>query len=239
VLLVGVAASSSFQHSSDVTLAPGQHATVDGYTFRYVRPTVAVSSQKISLGAVLDVSRGAKHLTTLRTSRGFYPAQDASLGVIGRFFGGQADSDVGLKSGLTRDVWTVINPDLTPLQPLINRGNQVFQAALTQAMTTLAARHVPPALAQQDLAPLWQKRDQAITEIAARYASHPWSVDFLLIVSPLVMWIWLGALIIAAGGLIALWPIPALARRRASVPRAPLPTPPSSPAQPLPVRELV
>jgi cytochrome c-type biogenesis protein CcmF len=238
VLLVGVAASSSFQHSSDIALAPGQHATVDGYMFRYVRPTVAASARRISFGAVLDVSKRGRHVTTLNTARGFYPAQDASLGVIGRFFGGQADSDVGLKSGFERDVWTVVNPDLTPLQPLINQGNQVFQAALTQAMTTLAAEHVPPAQAQQDLEPLWQKRDQAITEIAARYVTHPWSVDFLLIVSPLVMWIWLGALIIAAGGLIALWPIPAPARRRAPVRRAATPTPPAPPAR-LPVREPV
>src|SRR6516225_9587176 len=34
VLLVGVAASSSFQHSQDVILSPGQKAHVDGYTIR-------------------------------------------------------------------------------------------------------------------------------------------------------------------------------------------------------------
>ena len=43
-------------------------------------------------------------------------------------------------------------------------------------------------------------------------------MDFLFIVSPLVTWIWLGAIIIATGGLIALWPLPALARRRATAP---------------------
>jgi cytochrome c-type biogenesis protein CcmF len=237
VLLVGVAASSSFQHSSDVALAPGQHVAVDGYTFRYVRPTAAVSAQRISLGAVLDVSKNGRHVTTLRTARGFYPSQDASLGLIGRFFGGEADSDVGLRSGVTRDIWTVVNPDLTRLQPLINQGNKVFESALMQAMTTFASRHVPPARAQQELAPLWQERNQAITEIAARYVTHPWSIDFLVIVSPLVMWIWLGALIIAAGGLIALWPVPAPARRRAPV-RRERPAAPVPPA-PLPVREPV
>ncbi len=106
-----------------------------------------------------------------------------------------------------------------------------------QAMGTFATHQMTPAQAQRQLAPLWQERNQAITEIAARYVSHPWSIDFLVIVSPLVMWIWLGALIIAAGGLIALWPIPAMARRRVAVPRerpaAPLPPPP------VPVREPV
>src|SRR5947209_7559706 len=71
VLLVGVAASSSFQHSRDVTLAPGQRATIDGYLVRYVRPTMSASAQKISFGAVLDVSKGGRHVTTLRTRRGF------------------------------------------------------------------------------------------------------------------------------------------------------------------------
>ena len=235
VLLVGVAASSSFQHSSDVVLKPGQRASVDGYSIRYVRPTATASAAKISFGAVLEVSKGRKHVTTLTTSRGFYPAQDASLGVIGRFFNGNADSDVGLRAGLTRDIWTVVNPDLTPLQPLISQGDQVFSAALSQFMTQFAARHVSAAQAQQLLAPLYQKRDQAISELAARFVTHPWAVNFLLIVSPLVTWIWLGALIIAAGGLIALWPVPSLARRRAT---AVYPTRPA-PAPVLTVREPV
>jgi hypothetical protein len=38
-------------------------------------------------------------------------------------------------------------------------------------------------------------------------------------VSPLVTWLWLGALIMAAGGLIALWPLPERSRRRAYVSR--------------------
>ncbi len=52
------------------------------------------------------------------------------------------------------------------------------------------------------------ERARAIAGLANRYVSHPWAVDFLLIVSPLVTWIWLGAIVIAIGGLIALWPVP-------------------------------
>jgi cytochrome c-type biogenesis protein CcmF len=232
VLLVGVAASSSFQHSRDVMLSPGQSATVDGYQIRYVRPTAAASAQKLSFGAVLDVSKGGKHVTTLNTTRGFYPAQDASLGQIGRFFNGEADSNVGLRAGLTRDIWTVINPDLTPLQPLITKGDQVFQAAMIQAMRTVG--RLPLGQAQRALGPLWQLRDRAITEIAARFVSNPWPVNFLLIVSPLVTWLWLGALIMAAGGLIALWPVPS--RRRRPRPPSYAPAHPSSgePAEPAP-----
>ena len=213
VLLIGVAASSSFQHSSDVALAPGQHAVVNGYTIRYVRPLASATSQKISFGAVLDVSKGGKHVTTLTTTRGFYPAQDPTLGIIGRFFNGSADSNVGLRAGITKDIWTVINPDLGPLQSLITKGDRLFAADEAQIMSRAAK--VSTQQTQQSLNALFAQRDLAISGLAARFKSHPWSVNFLLIVSPLVTWIWLGALIIAFGGLIALWPVPAFARRRA------------------------
>jgi cytochrome c-type biogenesis protein CcmF len=233
VLLIGVAASSSFQHSRDVILAPGQRAIVDGYAIKYVRPTATATPQKLSFGAVLDVSKGGKHVTTLTTTRGFYPSQDPTLGQLGRFFNGEADSNVGLRAGLTRDIWTVVNPDLTPLQPLIAKGDRVFSVALLRAMRTASA--LPPAQARAALAPLWTLRDQAIAEITARYVSHPWPINFLLIVDPLVTWIWFGAMIVAAGGLIALWPVPALARRRAP---APAPAPARAPAPPVtPARE--
>jgi cytochrome c-type biogenesis protein CcmF len=234
VLLIGVAASSSFQHSQNVVLKPGQSARVDGYTIRYVRPTESATPQKLSFGAVLDVSKDGKHVTTLNTSRGFYPSQDASLGMIGRFFGGEADSDVGLRAGLTRDIWTVINPDLTPLQGVIDKGNSVFGAATQQAMSRVSG--IPLAQAQSELAPLWQARDAAISGIARRFVTQPWAVNFLLIVSPLVTWIWLGALIIALGGLIALWPVPVPARRRRASAYA---ARPQQAAPAVPVRELV
>jgi cytochrome c-type biogenesis protein CcmF len=219
VLLVGVAASSSFQHSHDVILAPGQHTTVDGYQLTYVRPTASATAQKLSFGAVLDVTKGGHHVTTLHTSRGFYPSQDPTLGQLGRFFNGQSDSDVGLRAGLTRDIWTVINPDLSPLQPLITRGDRIFSAALQHAMRQVGT--LPLSQAEQRLAPLWAARDRAVAGLTSRFVTHPWPVNFLLIVSPLVTWIWLGAIIIAFGGLIALWPIPAMARRRAVAPVAP------------------
>lgn len=215
VLLIGVAGSSSFQHSREVTLGPGQHTRIDGYTVSYVKPIVGASAQKLSFGAVLAVSKGAKRVSTLRTTRGFYPSQDPTLGPISRFFDGEADSNVGLKAGLTRDIWTVVDPDLTPLKGLISEGDTKFTNAIKQ--TEANTLHLPAAQAQAAMNLIWQYRDEAIVAIAARYASHPWPVNFLLIVDPLVSWIWLGALIVAGGGLIALWPFPALARKRAPV----------------------
>ncbi len=40
MLLIGIAASSSFQTNRDVSLRPGQSAKVNGYEVTYRRPTV-------------------------------------------------------------------------------------------------------------------------------------------------------------------------------------------------------
>jgi cytochrome c-type biogenesis protein CcmF len=47
---------------------------------------------------------------------------------------------------------------------------------------------------------------QALSGLTRSYAANPPPATFRLIVSPLVSWIWIGALIVFAGGLIALWP---------------------------------
>jgi cytochrome c-type biogenesis protein CcmF len=212
VLLIGVAASSSFAHSQHALLGPGQRVRLDGYTFSYLRPTARADAGHLSFGAMLDVSKGGKHITTVSTARRFYPATaDPAAGPISIAFNGSADSQVGLRAGLTRDIWTVINPSLQPLQGEINRGDQVF----TKLMTSLT-----PAQARQpaNMQFIALQRQRAVSGLASRYVTHPWPVSFLLIVSPLVSWIWLGALIIACGGLIALWPAPSLLARRIPLP---------------------
>src|SRR5579863_7179878 len=86
ILLIGVAASSSFQHSRDVELSPGQSAKMDGYTFLYQRPTANASAAKISFGAILVVSKGGHHVVTLNTTRSIYPSTNPADGIIYRFF---------------------------------------------------------------------------------------------------------------------------------------------------------
>ncbi len=206
-LLLGVAISSSFQHSRDVTLRPGQSASVDGFDITYVRATAKPESEKISLGAVLDVSKDGQHVATLRTTRGFYPSQDTSLGIVGRFFGGEAESEVGLRAGFGRDIWTVINPNLEPLEPIVREGNRRFRAAMKALARDGDAD-------QRTVDQLFALRDQAIAGVAQRFVSDPWPADFRFIVSPLATWIWIGAIITFLGGLIALWPAPLTARRR-------------------------
>jgi cytochrome c-type biogenesis protein CcmF len=231
ILLIGVAASSSFQHSRQVTLSPGQSSTVNGYTIKYIKPTERVATDhsgalaSIALGAVLNVSRRGHPVTTLRTLRRFYPAAlTPGVGPVSIAFAGQADSAVGLQTGLTHDIWTVVNPNLQPLQARINQGDRVFER-LMQSLT--------PAQAAQPSERNWIATEQAaaINGLARQFVTHPWPVTFLLIVDPLVLWIWIGAAIILFGGLLALWPVPVLLRSRSRARSAvhPRPTAPREP----------
>jgi cytochrome c-type biogenesis protein CcmF len=190
IVLLGVAASSAFNDQVDVRLVPGQTARVGDYDVRYVRPTSAVSSQKIDFGAVLDVRKHGKRVAILRPSRSYFPSLDSRMGPIGRFFGGESTSEVGLDAGLRRDVWTAMQPDLRSLKPGIRAGNRQLA----------------------DVGP--QGQAVGIVALAESWTRNSPPATFRLIVDPMVTWIWLGGLIGLGGALIALWPAALAARRR-------------------------
>jgi cytochrome c-type biogenesis protein CcmF len=192
VIFVGVAASSAFERVHDVRLNPGQSARVDGYDIRYVRATSALSNEKMTLGAILDVSKNGRHVSTLTPTRGYYAALDPGLGPVGRYFAGEATSEVGLRAGLRRDIWTAVQPNVGAMQPMIDGLDRRFPLATGRSEGLLLAA------------------------LAARYEVRPPAASFRLIVSPLVEWIWLGGAIAGLGGLIALWPTGVTARRPAA-----------------------
>jgi cytochrome c-type biogenesis protein CcmF len=199
VLFVGVAASSSFEHASELGLSPGQSTSVGSYEIRYVRPTATITPRydqahtgsTLSLGAVLDVTKHGRHIATLEPSEGFYASDEASQGTVGSLIGGQPVSHVAMDASLTRNVWTAIEPDIeTPaLKRIITVGNSTLPS--DEALV-------------------------AIAYLARAYLQHPPQAQFNFLVSPLVMWIWIGGLIAFAGGLIALWPTPSSVRARVS-----------------------
>jgi hypothetical protein len=65
----------------------------------------------------------------------------------------------------------------------------------------------------QKLTDLFQLRDRAVQELTDRWVTRPWSTQFLIEVSPLVTWLWLGGIIAAIGGLICLSPVAPRRRR--------------------------
>jgi cytochrome c-type biogenesis protein CcmF len=206
IALVGVAASTSFQHQRRATLAPGQSVHSDGYTFTYVRPVAAATAQKLDFGAIIRVSRGGHRVTTLRTVYGVYPSATSSA-PLGRFFetnlGASDESSVGLDAGLTHDIWIVISANLQPLAPIISKGDTEF----SHALAAVEASKLSPRAKMQKVADIFQLRDRAVQELTHRWVTRPWPTQFLLEVSPLVTWLWLGAIIAGIGGLIALAPV--------------------------------
>ncbi len=197
VLFVGVAASSSFQHASELGLSPGQSTHVGAYTVHYVRPTATITPRNdaahtgstLSLGAVLDVSKHGRHVATLNPSEGYYASQEPSQGTVGSLIGGQPVSHIAMDAGVTRDVWSAIEPNIESpaLKRIVSVGNSTL----------------PP-----------EDALVAIGYLARAYLQHPPQAQFHFIVSPLVMWIWIGGGIVLGGALIAIWPAPSFVRRR-------------------------
>jgi cytochrome c-type biogenesis protein CcmF len=192
LLFVGVGASAAFQHIRDVRLSPGQTARISGYDVHYLRATSAVAPEKVTLGAVLDVSKGGKHVSTLRTTRGYYPSSDPTAGPVGQYFDGDSTTEVGLKAGLRRDIWTAVQPDIGAMQKMIDGIDKRFPLAQGDTQRFL------------------------LSAVAQRYALAPPPAVFRLIVSPMVEWIWLGGIVLGLGGLIAIWPPPRTRRQRAA-----------------------
>jgi cytochrome c-type biogenesis protein CcmF len=195
VLFLGVAGSSAFLDQTDVRLSPGESYRSGEYVITYERPIARLGSDSartgapISFGAVLTARKGDE-TTVLRPSRNYYPSQDPSLGAIGRFFEGEATSEVDVRWGLRQDLWTAVRPDISALSGPIREANRRF------------------ADADGDIQAI------AIAAIAQRYRTDPPPAAFRTLVSPLVSWIWIGGAIMILGALIAIWPSPDARLRR-------------------------
>jgi cytochrome c-type biogenesis protein CcmF len=211
VLFIGVAASATFQHEQEPNLQVGQSVRVGAYVMKYVRATGSVvkdpshTGATMTLGAVLRVTRGGHYVATLRPSADYYPTFPIASGqVVADLISGDAVQQIGLKSSWRRDLWAAIKPLGTTLPAL---GAQLPEAALVAR----ADASILPSTKQED------QLEIAYGELAVivhQYVKHPPPASFTLIASPLVMWIWIGGLIVLIGGLTALWPPPEALRRR-------------------------
>jgi cytochrome c-type biogenesis protein CcmF len=195
ILFLGVAGSSAFLEQRDIRLSPGESFTSGGYEITYNRATArlggdaAGTGAPISFGAVLTARKGDE-MTVLHPARNYFPTQDPSMGAIGRFFEGEATSEVDVRWGLRHDLWTAVRPDIGSLTGPIEEADRRFgdSGGDVQAL--------------------------AIAAIAERYRVDPPPAAFRTIVSPLVSWIWIGGGIMILGALIAIWPSPEARLRR-------------------------
>ena len=229
VILIGIAASSSFQTNRDVVLKPGESTVVDGYTVTYVKPEVSVDSEKFTFADRIRVEKDDKLVASLRPSRRYFRPTGgaAGTGTLASFFDGEATSEVGLDAGLRRDFWIAPSPDISGVMRRVRAADQGFTQCLRGAPGTppqckslaglmLAARD-NPRLRPAALRTISTLQAKSAENIARAYASENLPVTFKVIVNPLVTWMWIGGLIALAGALIAVWPI--RGRRRGALVR--------------------
>ncbi|MGV1049856.1 MAG: cytochrome c-type biogenesis CcmF C-terminal domain-containing protein [Solirubrobacterales bacterium] len=216
VILIGIAASSSFQTNRDVDLKPGESTVVDGYTIRYVKPEVSVDEEKFTFASRVLVEKDGKLVANLRPSRRFFRPTGVETGTLASFFEGEATSEVGLDAGPLKDIWIAPQPDISGVQRRVRAADKAFAACVRGAPGTPAQCKAVGALmlqARQDpslmpvaLAQINKLQSLTAEDIARGYAAEGASVTFKVIVNPLVTWMWIGGLIALAGALIALWP---------------------------------
>jgi cytochrome c-type biogenesis protein CcmF len=222
VLLIGIAASSSFQTKRDLTLRPGGSAVVDGRTVTYVRPTARVDGLAFTAGAVLRVRRGGEAFT-LRPTRRFYRPTGVAAGTISDYFDGESDSDIGLRAGFGSDFWTAVRPGTGGLRRRARAADRGFRACLGAGPGTppqcrplaamMRAAAADPRLRPLALAQISRLQLETARRLASGYLAEAAPATFRVIVDPLVSWIWIGGLIALAGASLALWPARRATRR--------------------------
>ncbi len=205
VLFIGVAASATFQRSHYVELRPGRSDVVAGFKMTEQRPTAAIVTDPTStgalltLGAVIRVSRAGHYVGTLHPTAQFFADPSGAEGPVGSLLGGTSVSELSLDSSLRRDLSAALDaPSLQArLQSEINRANALVNADKAGAQSRLDLSYV------------------LLAAIVHGYLRHTPEAQFKLTSSPLVLWLWLGALVVFAGGLVAIWPSGATRRVRA------------------------
>ncbi|HEV2789948.1 MAG TPA: cytochrome c-type biogenesis CcmF C-terminal domain-containing protein [Solirubrobacterales bacterium] len=227
VLLIGIAASSSFQTNRDVELRPGESAVVDGREVTYVEPTVAVDDQKITFGSLLRVEEGGEVVGEVRPSRSYFRPTGQETGTIGSFFAGEATSEVGLEPGLKEDLWIAEQPDIRAVQQRVREADKGFEACIQGGPGTpdqckalgamMRAAAQDPSLRPAALEQIAELQALTAERVARSYLDDDVAATFRIIVDPLVTWMWIGGLIALAGALIALWP--SRGRRRGALVR--------------------
>ena len=213
VLLVGVAASSSFETKVDRKLTPGETASVNGYDVTYVKPTVERTDQALVFGAQLQVDKDGEKTTTLEPTRRYHQNKSATRTIRG-YFEGEATSEVGLDAGLFTDFWVALEPDTAVVQDRAKSADARFGAYMRQRVLPVIQKD--PSKTEELTRQLIRVQDLATDEIIQEYVNpeRVIPVTFRIIVSPMVTWIWIGAIIAILGALFAVWPGGAFRRKR-------------------------
>ena len=205
ILLVGVAASSSFEDKVDVTLSPGESVQVERYTLTYEQPTVARDEQAIVFGAEVSVRREGEPFATMNPTRRYYQRTTGTRTISG-YFEGEATSEVGLSAGARKDFWVSVEPDTEAIRNRAETADGRFGAYMRSRVLPAIERDPSQAgaLTQQLVAVQGLATDRIIADYTRPEMAT--AATFRVIVSPMVSWIWVGAIITILGAFFAAWP---------------------------------
>jgi cytochrome c-type biogenesis protein CcmF len=196
VLFIGVAASSTFAHTEFPNLPVGHSATVGGYTMTNERPTAKIIADPtntgalLTLGSIIRVTKDGRYVTTLHPMAEFYPDPSGAEGPVGSLVGGDSVSTLSLDSSLRRDISAALDAPilLGGMQGDINKANRLINSLHLSPQKALDTAYI------------------LLAAIVHHYLHDPPAAPLKIASSPLVMWLWIGALILFGGGLIAIWP---------------------------------
>lgn len=207
LLLVGVAASSSFDTKRDVTLMPGESARVEDFLVTYEAPTATRDPQALTFGAKLRVTseEGTEREIMLEPTRRYFLRGAATRSISG-YFEGEATSEVGLNAGGFEDFWVALEPDTNRVQERAESADRRF--GLYMRAVVLPAVRREPNRAEEITGQLVAVQDLATDRVIADYTrpATATAATFRVIVSPIVAAVWIGAIVAVLGALFALWP---------------------------------
>ena len=215
VLLVGVAASSSFETKEDVKLKPGETAQVDDYSVTYVAPTVSRNDQALVFGVDLDIRRNGKQFAELHPTRQYHQVTQGTRSIASHF-DGEATSEVGLRAGMRTDFWVAVEPNTTEFVRRAKLADTLFAAYMREKVLPVVRKD--PSKAEEISIAALDLMDRTTDKLIDRYVadSPALPVTLRVIVSPLVTWIWIGAIIAILGALFAAWPSGLFKRRKST-----------------------
>ncbi len=117
-------------------------------------------------------------MTTLHPSREYYSGGSGDpTAPLQSFFEGEATSEVGRTEGLTRDLWSAMQPDLSSFDPIIAKGDRLY------------AREVGPAIESSDpqvQAALADLQGQLVAGLSERYLNETPPAEIRFNVNPFV-----------------------------------------------------
>lgn len=209
VLLLGVAASTAFDTTRQRELKVGERLELSGgREVQYLRSTGRIvldareRVERIEIGAVMQVWRDGKRAEVIRPRHDFYPSVAfVEFGPVGRFFNGEETSEIALSGGPARDLWVAASPDSDAIVKRADEVNDGFMKVSERLTDEQAASVLGSAL-------------RGIVD--GHVAKNP-PVVVRAIDAPGVTWVWIGAILMILGGLLAVsQPAVARAKQRAA-----------------------